>query len=173
MSMSALNIDFVRPTRRVGVAGLLALSLAGLLGAWSAMDYTQLLAEQEQLQRRASRAQVGANARQGEGVRAVAATQSRAAMALLDLPWESLFDGTARVAASQQVGLLRVEADGVGKTLRLTAQARQFTAARNFVEQLQGLAPVSSASLVSHETVDEDGQSVLRFQVELMWRAQP
>lgn len=173
MAMSALNIDFVRPSRRVGMAGVLALLLAGVLGVWSAVDYMQLMGEHELLQRRASRMQSGSSNRQGEGARAAVATQSRQAMALLDLPWEPLFDGMARAAARQQVGLLRLDADGNGRTLRLTAQARHFIAARNFVEQLQGMSPISSVSLVSHEMVEDEGQSVLRFQVELMWRAQP
>ena len=116
----------------------------------------------------------GSQPARDRGLRAgVPSPQAQQALALLELPWEDLFDGMAQAAAHQQVGLLRLEADGNTRTLRLTAQARNFTAARNFVEQLQRIAPVTAVSLSSHEAAADAGQPVLRFQVEVLWKALP
>lgn len=174
MGMPVLAIDFVRAPRRVSAIGLLALLLAALVSAWVAADYLQAREEEQRLQARAARTQAAQPARE-RGTRAAGAPspQARQALALLELPWEELFDGMAQAAARQQVGLLRLEADGTTRTLRLTAQARNFTAARHFVEQLQRIAPVTVVSLNSHEAAADAGQPVLRFQVEVLWRALP
>ncbi len=173
MGMPALAIDFVRTPRRVNAIGLLLLLLAALLTAWVAADYLQAVEEQARLQLRASRALGAQPGRERDERVGMRSQQAQQALALLALPWEELFDGMAQAAARQQVGLLRLEADGAARTLRLTAQARNFTAARNFVEQLQRIAPVTAVSLSSHEAAADAGQPVLRFQVEVLWRASP
>lgn len=171
--MPALDIDFVQAPRRVGLAGVLALSLSLLAAAWVAKDYLQVREEQQRLQARAARVQASQPARE-RGMRALEdSPQARQALELLNAPWEPLFDGVAQAAGRHQVGLLRFEADGNNRTLRLTAQARNFSAARFFVEQLQQTAPVTAVLLNSHEAAVDAGQAVLRFQVDVSWKVQP
>lgn len=173
MGTPALDIDFIRAPRRIGLAGVLALSFALLAVAWVAVDYRQAREEQQRLQARAARVQVSQTARE-RGMRAIEdSPQTRQALELLDAPWEALFDGVAQAAVRHQVGLLRFEADGNNRTLRLTAQARNFPAARLFVEQLQQVAPVTAVLLNSHEAAVDAGQAVLRFQVDVSWKVRP
>lgn len=171
--MPALDMDFVRAPRRVGAAGVLVMLLALLAVAGVAMDYLQARDEQQRLQARTMRAHTSQPGRERAAPPLEDAPQTRQALELLDAPWGALFDSLAEAASRHQVGLLKFEADGNSRTLRLTAEARNFSLARHFVEQLQQGAPVTAVQLNSHEAVADAGQSVLRFQVDVSWRAKP
>ena len=94
------------------------------------------------------------------------------AVAALNLPWDNLF-GAVEAARPEKVALLNLEPDGVRRSLRLVAEARDSADMLAFVDRLAARPELATVNLVKHEIQEKDAQRPLRFQVDAQWKEAP
>jgi hypothetical protein len=64
-----------------------------------------------------------------------------------------------------------MDVESSGRTVRFTADAKDFKSAVQCVQALREDPSIESASLASHEMRDDPSGAKLRFQGELVWKA--
>lgn len=177
--MNALWLDYQqdRPAHRAGSA-LLALAL--LLLILSLARYQNLNAEAEDWEQKLAQAAPAqglraASAGRGEReVKALALEVKRANEVLrqLTLPWEELLQGV-EAAADKRVALLAVEPDSEKQVVRISGEARDFTALMNYIARLDKQPVFGPVYLQSHRVMLRDPERPVRFALQAVWRSQP
>lgn len=180
--MKPMRIDFAAADWRRALYRLhpaaLAAGLAGVAmlvaGAALGIQATQQQAvRDEALRAQQSRQAAAAHAPARQPVAAIPEAQAaavNAAVLQLNLPWRQLQDAVA-AASSPSVALLALDPDPRKQVLKITAEAKNADDMVGYIEQLKQQEFFASASLLRHETNDQDPNRPLRFQVEVQWRA--
>jgi heme exporter protein D len=172
--MPNLNINFqTAPRWGSPVALALLVSAAAVFGltvqsAWEADEALQKLQEK---QRRGEKAKASAPRRLAAEPKAAAIQPSTTqALAQLQVPWDAVL-GELEQAGNKNVALLSIEAQGAARRVRIQAESKSMANALQYLAALRDLPLVQSAELTSHEEKAVNGIAVLRFMVDLQWKA--
>jgi len=180
--MKPMHIDFSAPGWRAALyrlhPALLAAGALGVLlllaGAAIGVQAAKQQAAREEILRAQQRKQVAAGrAPERKAEAAIPEAQAAAvngAILQLNLPWRQLQDAVA-AANTPTVALLSLEPDPRKQTLKITAEAKNSDDMVGYIEQLEQQEFFTGASLMRHETNEQDPNHPLRFQVEVQWRA--
>jgi hypothetical protein len=163
-----LKLDFRRPAAGwagVSRTGLAVLALGLLLAGgqiWRYLDMQGRLVAAEDsvadlLKKSAAMNRSGAvDMGQGEALRH------------LNQPWDRLLKDLA-AAASPDLALLTLEADGVRGRLRLLGEGKNLDEVLAYVHRLGASSSLMHPELVSHEMRQVDGQPVVGFTIQAGW----
>ena len=178
--MRALELDFIKQSRRPNLAGwLLLLAGAALLTAVMSWGENVLKPRSEQSEallaslrheQQGSRRQTSVNA----GDKELATDWARAMGVANDLnqPWDRLFV-TLEKAAGKDVSLLTLEPDAIKHALALTAEARNFRAMLDFYRRLQLQPILREVNLQAHQVNEQDTERPIRFRITGQWADSP
>jgi len=172
--VQALRIDFVRRRRFASPLGWLLL-LVGAMGLGVvALDHSQaqdeLLAVQARAQRQARGSQALALRRDAAPVSPEAAVATARASSALAKPWDGLLRDLESLR-DPRVALLAVEAQADARSLRLTGEARSMADVVAYVNRLRRLPLTRSAVLATHENRRDGEVDVIRFSLDMVWKA--
>jgi hypothetical protein len=173
--MPKLHLDLTRPRHPRSVLAWVIL-LGGVCAALAvAGSYQQvhehhqtLLAQQQRLDASAKSAQA---LRQTPEVAAPMAVALTKAQTQLQQPWSALLAALAAATEASSVGLISLDLESNGRTLRFSADARDFKSAVQCIQALHDDPLVDRVSLTSHEVRDDPSGARLRFQAELKYKA--
>jgi len=179
-SMAVMLLDFQRPRRHQGLAGLLLLvcGLAITLYVAGHMFVTlQNLNAQEAryaiAKRQSGHAQkeVSFSAEEMQKLRAEI-RDANSVMLQLSLPWNSLFKG---IAASQQnqVALLSIIPDATRRSIKISGEAKNLNVLLDYLKQLQKARSLSSVYLEKHQIDMHSAQHPVRFTIIANWVLAP
>lgn len=90
----------------------------------------------------------------------------------LSLPWDSLFL-TMESAAGEDVALLALEPDAEKQMVKVSGEARDFTAVLNYVTRLEAQEAFGQVYLQSHQVQLQDPQLPVRFALQAVWKGAP
>lgn len=172
--VQALDINFVRRRRFASPLGWL-LMLVGALGLGVvALDHNQAQDELQAVQARAQRlARDGKNPtarRDTAPVSPETATAAARANVALAQPWDGLLQ-ELEALRDPKVALLGVEAQAATRSLRLTGEARSMTDVVAYVNRLRRSPMAQSAVLATHEARRDGEVDVIRFSLDVVWKA--
>ena len=88
----------------------------------------------------------------------------------LNMPWAAIFSSLEKILG-ENVGLLALEPEAAGRTLRIDAEAKSSDDMIDFVRALRSEAAFVSARLVRHEINENDKNRPYRFSLEAQWAA--
>ena len=165
-----LKLDFQRPaagwvgSSRIGLA-MLALGL--LLAGGQAWRYLDMQARVAAAEDRA--AELAKKSAAGNRSGAVEKGQSEL-LRHLSHPWDRLLTDLAS-AASPDLALLALDADGIRGRLRLLGEGKSLDEVLAYVHRLGTSASLVHPELVSHEMRLVDGQPVVGFTIQAGWGA--
>ncbi len=175
--MQAMNIDFVRQRRAARPLAWLLLACGLLVTSAVALDWQSAQADWQSAQAQAERQTRQAQA--ARPARAAAPTVAPDTLkagqhieAALNRPWGLLLSDLESLSAAP-VALVGLEAQGEGRVVRLTGEARHMQDVVDYVARLRTLPSARGALLVSHEIRRDEAVEVLRFGVDLDWQAGP
>lgn len=175
--MQAMNIDFVRPRRGPGWLAWLLLASGLLVAGLAAFDWRSAQIEGQFAQAQAERQT--RQAQRARPARAAAPTVAPDTLkagqlieAALNRPWGRMLSELESLSAAP-VALIGLEAQALGRGVRLTGEARHMQDALDYVARLRTLPSARSALLVSHEIRREGAVDVLRFAVDMDWQVSP
>lgn len=180
--MKLLALDFV-PHRRIGsllglvifMVGAVATLVVGL-GYSDALDALDRAEARQTRLLRQTKAELPKRPPSGSLAAAQAGTSqddgkaAALAMAQLQLPWDALLH-ELEVQVDPAVALLSIEAQGQARSLRLSGEAKNMADVVVFVTRLRQSASVSAATLSSHEEKMAGPVKVLRFNLDVTWKA--
>ena len=175
--MSILRLDYQQhlQLRWAGLV-LLALTLGGLALASvyfveldiAAAEWEEQLAQAEQ--RRGRAAQSVRPGAQADLVQEV--NRANEVLQRLTLPWNALFQAV-ETAAGKEVALLALEPDLEKQQVKISGEARDYSAVLNYVTQLEAQAVFGPVYLQSHQVQEQDPEKPVRFALLATWRGQP
>jgi hypothetical protein len=90
----------------------------------------------------------------------------------LSLPWDSLFL-TMESAAGGEVALLALEPDAEKQVVKVSGEAKDFTALLNYVTRLEAQEAFGPVYLQSHQVQLQDPQRPVRFALHAVWKGAP
>lgn len=178
MRTSTLRLEFAPGARRpLGTSGAMLVVSALLLGTvllglgllWS--DHERQLRALDGLETKA----VVSAPRQRAPLDLAEAARSKVVRQVaqhLVTPWADLLD-TLESARIESVALLSVEPSVSKRSVRLTAEARNWQDMLTYVGTLQRDPRLSSVVLVSHEVQLKSPGTPVRFQIQAGWGALP
>ncbi len=171
--VAALDINFTRRRRAASPLGWLLLVAGGLALGVVALDHQQakveLQAVQERAQRQARELRPGPRRQVAPVSPETAVAVARVGTALAQ-PW----DGLLRELEAQRdprVALLGIEAQAATRSLRMTGEARSMNDVVAYVNRLRRSALTQSAVLSTHEARREGEVDLIRFSLDLVWKA--
>jgi Tfp pilus assembly protein PilN len=173
--MQALRINVLASSTRPSALGWLLLVAGAMAFAVAWWDHGDAGAERALVQSRlaqkapAPRARAAPTSAVGE-TEAIKARQR--AMAQLSLPWARWL-GALEALPGQRVALLALDLQGDAATVRLNAEARDIRQALAYLSALRASPEVASAELSTHEQLRVGEADVLRFTIDLRWKAAP
>lgn len=175
--MKRIDIDFSPTPAPVPAWPLLlfAVGAAVCMGATWRIGSFGMQEERAVAQLARARAQVHARTPRPPAPVQIAAGKAaaiNAAIAELNLPWQTLFTSLEQVKPAN-VALLGLEPDAAKRVLRINAEAKQAEDMLDFVRLLGERPQFSSAVLVKHEIYAQDPNRPLRFIVEATWKDAP
>ncbi|HZW24341.1 MAG TPA: PilN domain-containing protein [Gallionella sp.] len=173
--MTALWLDYQR-NRPFHWAGplLLVLVLAAVIAA--VVYYVELSDKatgwEDKLARiehdHGSRPAAGADSRGGAET-SLEVTHANEVLHRLSLPWELLFR-TVESAAGDGVTLLALEPDMEKRVVKISGEAKDFSAMLNYITQLEAKTVFGPVYLQSHEVQQQDPNRPVRFALLVVWR---
>jgi seryl-tRNA synthetase len=168
--MRDLGLDF--QPRRLGLLPVVLLLAGGVLAVDAGLELKELGRQQEALAAQVQQAQRRADrqARDDKPGAALSSEQDKAlrqAAASIAIDWEALYRHIDR-ATQEDVALLAIVPNVVSKSLQISGEARNLPAALAFVEALRR-PPLTQATLLSHQTRNEDGQHPVVFEISATW----
>lgn len=89
-------------------------------------------------------------------------------IARLQLPWEALFH-EIESAQSKDIALLAVQPNAERRSLMLEGEARNASAALDYIVALEAQPSLADVNLVSHEVRREDAEKPIRFSITAEW----
>ena len=178
MSTSHLRIEFAPGARRVAWFGLsllmvmaFAVAISGI-AAWRAWEgRQQALANLETLQSR----RVDATRPKPVKTDLAAVSRERTAQAVsktLMTPWARLLESLGSTG-DLGVALLSMEPSVAKRSVRLTAEARNWESMLRYLAALQHDGRLSAVSLVSHQLQQQAPGTPIRFVVQAEWGGEP
>ncbi|MDM7948589.1 hypothetical protein [Hydrogenophaga sp.] len=174
--MQALRINLLGLSARPSTLGWLLLTAGVMAFAVAWWDYGDASAEQAVVQTRLAQKAPAPRARATPASVAAGETQAlkmrQVTMAQLSLPWARWL-GALEALPGHRIALLALDLQGDGATLRLSAEARNMQQALAYLSALRASPEVASAELSAHELVRVGEVDVLRFNIDLRWKAMP
>jgi Tfp pilus assembly protein PilN len=175
--MRRLRLDFAHPQPALrlggGLAGVLVLAAAVALATALVVRHQDLVTETESVEARIARlARAGAPERIPAGSRErIAAEVHRINLAAvrLTIPWEELFQAV-EAATDRRIALLALQPNFQKGELKISGEADDFSAIRQYMDRLGGGETLGEVRLVSHEVVTRPGESRIRFELTSAWR---
>jgi Tfp pilus assembly protein PilN len=173
--MPQLHLDYQRSARPFPKAGVTLLVLGLLTLPLVGLYYTRLTerlsgweANLEQIERSSKRllhqVQQGGDVAQELG-------QIQDVMHQLDVPWESLFLAIERSAGSD-VALLGLDPDLGRHEVKITGEARDYSAMLDFIRHLEQQPELGSVYLQSHQLELDDPEKPMSFALLAQWKVQ-
>lgn len=171
--MQRLQLDFLNPQGGRFPVGKVLLGfgiLAALLMAWK---FNVLANEQVQLQAQISNTERLLRRELPQvhtDDKALSEQVARAniVLAALNLPWDAMF-GELESIAEDNVALLSIQPDAVGKHIRLAGEARRYEDVLAYVKKLEKTVGFANVYLLGHEARDDGGIS---FNLSADWAGQ-
>jgi Tfp pilus assembly protein PilN len=173
----ALGIDFQQRSAadqpRLGwlVLMLGALLLAGVYAEYSSVDaeVTAARSRAGQPQHTARRAAATLSEDTHENAQAIKA--ENLVREQLAAPWGALFV-EVESAAHEDIAMLTLQADPVAHVVRISGEARNFTALMGYVRRLEASAAMADVRLVGHEVRQQDPRRPVAFALSATWVTQ-
>ena len=178
--MRPLFLDYQRPARRFGPAGLLLLAAGAAAIVVTLVDYRGITSELSGLQMQADMLDVRPNRkaldrmlkaddsrRPGEETR-----QIDQVLRQLETPWGAIFEAVES-ASSNKIALLGLQPDTQQRLLRIIAEARTQDDMLDNVKRLGASAALADVHLVNHQLQTQDPNHPLRFTVQATFAVQP
>lgn len=174
----ALHIDF-QERRETGQPrlGWLVLVLGALLLAGACAEYAVVDAELSEAHTRAEQSRHAA--KRGAGAVAAEARETADALRAANLvrqqlaaPWGRLFV-EVESAAHEDIPLLSLHADPAARALRVSGEARNFTALMAYVRRLEASPVLADVRLAGHEVRQHDPRRPVAFSLSASWGATP
>lgn len=180
MTRAAVNFAGRTGWRALGelsIASLLMAGtcIAGIVGIW--VTWQQQDDERIALERQAARLETRLREKQtvrptapaSPALSDAAAHAVNGAVARLNLPWSSLFDGI-EAATPPAIALLSLEPNARKGVLKGTAEAENTDDMFAYISALKARAEFSAVLLARHEINEQDVNKPVRFQFEAVWR---
>lgn len=171
------RLDFARPQPSIRLNGrligglVLGASLALAAGLY--FHYRNLAVEIESSEERIARLiRDGFAARPSLGSREAAAEEVRRvnqAAVQLTIPWDELFSAVES-ATDRRVSLLSLQPNFARRELRISGEAENFGALREYIERLNRRDALDGLRLMSHEVVSRQYGTQIRFELMGAWR---
>ena len=98
--------------------------------------------------------------------------QANAVLAQLALPWESLF-ADLDTSQRERVALLVIEPDTEKRVIKVTGEARDFSAMLGYVTYLQGRPSLTGVYLQNHHIEQQTAEQPVRFSLLASWVIKP
>lgn len=172
MSVPRLELDFVRPRARGGIAGIVAVFIGGLSLAGACYQYHALTAQRAGLQlRQAALSKIHGTGPVAEPFTGLGTQNSDKTLRELGTPWSQLL-GELEAASSDtsgNVALLSIEPDHAKHRVRVTAEARTLELALAYVQRLRKTPVLRYPMLDSHEVQSDDKDHPVRFKISADW----
>ena len=173
MIPAAIELDFIRTSRRFSAIGLLALALGIGVATWTVLDYQNLQIESSMLEM-----QLDAVTPQRRGASGPTEVDTRgveeagSAVLELSLPWSRLLDEleAAGTDSRDDVALLSVEPDPERQRVRIGAEARSLPAALLFAQRLQQASTLEFPLLDNHKMRTEQRERPVYFELTADWK---
>lgn len=86
----------------------------------------------------------------------------------LQTPWDALFR-EIELAQSKEIALLAVQPNAERRTVMLEGEAKNASAALDYIVALEAQPSLADVSLVSHEVRREDAEKPIRFSLTAEW----
>ena len=171
--MRPLLLDYQRPVRRFGLAGLLLLVAGTAAIGVTFADYRDTYRELSGLQAQAdlinvrpTRKSFDRMIRPDDPRRAGdEAKQIDQVLRQLETPWSELFDAIES-ASGREIALLALQPDTQQRLLRIVAESRSQQDMLDYVKRLGASAALSHVHLVNHQIQIQDPSRPLRFTVQ-------
>ena len=171
--MRDLGLDF--QPRRPGLLTVVLLLAGVLLCADAWLEDRTLRSQLEetdvrlaQAKRRADRIDAGRRDSRPENVFSVDEGKAlRQTIGLIRIDWEKLYRSIDE-ASSEDIALLAIRPNAVGKVVQISGEARNLAAALAFVEALRR-DPLANAVLLSHQIKQSDPQQPILFEISATW----
>lgn len=90
----------------------------------------------------------------------------------LTVPWDGLFDAF-EAADSREVGLLSLTPNARDRSVRLAGESRSMKELLAYVDRAADQPALDQVHLLSYNTVQRDGVSLLSFTLAATWRQSP
>lgn len=87
----------------------------------------------------------------------------------LTIPWEDLFR-TLESATDKRVALLALQPNFQKRELKISGEAEDFGAIRQYIERLESGEALVEVRLISHEVVSRPNSTRIRFELTATWR---
>lgn len=170
------GLNFAQPQRparpRSPLPGAVLLTIAILIAAGLVWQYLALAGRLDELEVRLAQVQ-GRVSREAQPVAETVAGEMRfAAEALAQgtIPWGGLF-ADIEAAAMADVALLALNPDAARQEIRISGEARDFTALAAYQERLASRSTLASVQLLSHQLVSSPAGLAVRFELLAIWSA--
>jgi hypothetical protein len=168
-----VQIDFVRPSHRFSVLGVLLLAVGLISAAAVGLEYRAVQMHRAALELRLTAAMLAqqrpprdADARSHETERTDLAARE------LATPWTALLAELEQVSqdSAGQVAVLGVEPDHAKHRVHIIAESPDLALALAYVQRLQSSHLLRYPMLDSHEIRQDDAQHPVRFELTSDWR---
>lgn len=173
--MKRLKLDFAHPQGTVSTArrpyGVVLLAGALALAAGLALHYRNLDDDISTAEDRIARLK-----RQARGVAAESLSPDvmeevqsvNRAASRLTIPWENLFQAVESVS-DKRIALLSLQPNFPKRELKISGEAEDFPAIRQYIERLEETRAVADVRIVSHEVVTRPNAMQIRFELFAKW----
>ena len=173
--MRGLELDYQRRPSKITLSGVVVCALAVATLAFMLFQYRQLAEESQvlevqlrQFESNSSRQVDGINSRQDARTLAREMKEANQVLKMLGLRWEGIFQAIS-MAHSQGVALLALAPEPGKGTVRISAEAKNFTMMLDYVKQLEKQPALGGVYLQSHNLQKSDPQKPVRFVVMADW----
>lgn len=171
--MRKISIDF-QPARP-GLLSVMLLLVAFLLAADAWFDHAVLSEQLEEsesrlaiAERRIERSEAERRDIRPENIFSADETKAlRQAASAIRIDWELLYRQVDH-ATSEDIALIAIQPNVLGKRVLISGEARDMAAALAFVDALQQ-KPLAQATLLSHQVKQSDPQQPIVFEISAIW----
>ena len=168
--MRRLELDYLRGARRNRLVKAALAAFALLLALDASVHFTKLgkdiAARETQLARMLQTARPLPAA---SGFSSEEAGYARETLRRLATPWEPLFQAL-EAAKTEHVSLLAIEPNVEGRSVTITAEAKDYLAALTFVARLNDEPALKRVHLLRHEVRRNPSARRVAFTVSASWR---
>jgi hypothetical protein len=87
----------------------------------------------------------------------------------LSVPWASLFQAVES-SGDQSITLLAIEPDSEKQQVKISGEAKNFSALMKYITHLQGQSVIGSVYLQNHDVQQQDPDKPVRFSLMAAWQ---
>ncbi len=178
--MRPISIDFSRDSEAPSAAGVALLRLGLVAAVVSAACYVTVSGEIDRLEARASDTRGAARQMPSQLTESPADAREKQqeirnanqVVQQMTLPWDRLFK-ELETAASNEVALLSVQPDVASRQVRISGEAKNFTAMLDYARRLEQTDMLREVILLGHEVKAQDPQRPVTFSLAAGWSERP